>query len=59
MKPTKAQFEEYVEIRNLGITNMYDIRFIESVSHTGLNKPICKYIMQHFEELSIEYGVEI
>ena len=59
MKPTKEQFEEYVEIRDLGITNMYDIRLIESVSHTGLTRDICKYIMQNFVELAEEYGVEI
>ena len=59
MKPTKEQFEEYVSIRDSGITNMFDIRFITGYSITGLDKPICLYIMQHFEELAEEYEVEI
>lgn len=59
MKPTREQFKEYVEIRDSGITNMFDVRFIESYSETGLNKPICIYIMQHFSELAEEYGVSV
>lgn len=59
MKPTKEQFEEYVEIRDSGVTNMFDIAFIESISNTGLDRPICLYIMQNFVELAEEYEVEI
>ena len=59
MKPTKEQFEEYVAIRDSGVTNMFDIRYIESISDTGLNKPICLYIMKHFVELAKEYEVGI
>ena len=59
MKPTKEQFEEYVAIRDSGITNMYDIRFITSISETELTQSICIYIMQHFVELAEEYEVEI
>lgn len=59
MKPTKEQFEEYVEIRNSGVTNMFDVRFICDISATDLTKYICLYIMQHFVDLSEEYGVAI
>ena len=59
MKPTKEQFEEYVSIRDSGITNMFDVNFIESISETGLNKSICMYIMKNFSELAEEYEVEI
>ena len=59
MKPTEEQFEEYVAIRDSGVTNMFDIRYIESISDTGLNKPICLYIMEHFVELAKEYEVGI
>ena len=59
MKPTKKQFCEYVMIRDSGVTNMYDIGFITDISITGLDKPICMYIMQHFSELAKEYDVEI
>ena len=58
-KPTKEQFEEYVMIRDSGITNMFDVRFITEISATGLNRPICLYIMKHFEELANEYEVAI
>ena len=59
MKPTKEQFEEYVEIRNSGITNMYNVKFICDISYTGLTRDICIYIMQNFEELANEYEVDI
>lgn len=59
MKPTKEQFEEYVAIRNSGVTNMWDVNFITAISETGLNKNICLYTMEHFTELAEEYEVEI
>lgn len=59
MKPTEEQFREYVEIRDSGVTNMFDIRHIVSISNTGLDKDICVYIMQNFTDLAIEYGVDI
>lgn len=59
MKPTKEQFEEYVAIRDSGVTNMFDVTFIVGMSDTGLTKANCLYIMQNFKELSEEYGVEI
>lgn len=51
MKPTKEQFEEYLEIRDSGVTNMFDINYIITISETGLTKDICLYIMKHFDEL--------
>lgn len=59
MKPTKEQFEEYVDIRNSGITNMFNVRMVCEMSVTGLTKPICMYIMQHFSELAEEYNIDI
>ena len=59
MKPNRAQFVEYVGIRDSGVCNMFDVRTITAISVTGLNKTICVYIMEHFEELAKEYGVEI
>lgn len=59
IKPTKEQFEEYVNIRDSGVTNMFDINFITKISVTGLNKDICFYIMKHFVELSEEFSVSI
>ena len=58
MKPTKEQFDEYVKIRNSGVTNMFDVKFICSISNTGLTEEICLYIMQHFGDLLEEYEVD-
>ena len=59
MKPTKEQFEEYVAIRDSGVTNMFNVAFVVDMSDTGLTKENCLYIMQNFKELAEEYGVEI
>ena len=59
MKPTKEQFEEYVRIRDSGITNMCDIRFVVGISRTGLNQDNCLYIMGHFRDLAEEYEVNV
>ena len=59
MKPTKEQFENYVAIRDSGITNMFAVNVVCEVSNTGLTRENCIYIMEHFEELANEYGVEI
>lgn len=58
-KPTKEQFEDYVKIRDSGITNMFDVQTIEDISFTQISKENCIYIMKHFEELAEEYGVEV
>lgn len=59
MKPTREQFEEYVAIRDSGVTNMFDISYIVACSYSGLTKDICLYIMKHFMELAEEYEVEV
>lgn len=59
VKPTKEQFEEYVAIRDSGVTNMFDVKYIEQISNTGLTKGICMYIMRNFMELASEYEVVI
>ena len=58
-KPTKEQFQEYIDIRDSGVTNMFDVSYITAISGTGLDKSVCFYIMNHFRELSEEYGVKI
>lgn len=55
MKPTKAQFRDYVRIQMSGVTNMWDITTVCSLSRTGLTKDICFYIMDHYTELREEY----
>ena len=58
-KPTREQFEDYVSIRNSGVTNMYAVNVVCDLSCTDLTRENCFYIMEHFEELAEEYGVEI
>ena len=59
MKPTKEQFEDYVAIRDSGVTNMFAVNVVCSLSVEGLTRDHCMYIMQHFEELADEYGVAV
>lgn len=58
-KPKKSQFMDYVRIRNLGVTNMFDVKTVCEYSNTGLTKEICFYIMEHFNELAEEYKVKV
>ena len=58
-KPTREQFQEYVSIRDSGVTNMFDVSYIEAISKTGLTRLNCICIMKNFKELAEEYEVEI
>lgn len=59
MKPTKEQFEDYVRIRDSGATNMFDTFAVCVLSITGLTKEHCLFIMQHFNTLAKEFGVDV
>lgn len=56
-KPTIEQFKDYVRIQKSGITNMFDINMVCALSHAGLTRENCFYVMDHYEELMEEYGV--
>lgn len=58
-KPTKEQFEDYVAIRDSGMTNMWATNVVCALSDTGLTQGMCLYIMEHFGELAEEYGVAV
>lgn len=58
-KPTKEQFEDYVSIRDSGVTNMFAVTTVCDLSTTGLTRENCFYIMEHFKELAEEYEVKI
>lgn len=58
-KPTKEQFEDYVNIRDSGVTNMFDVRAVCALSDTGLTREHCLYIMTNFVDLAKEYGVAV
>lgn len=59
MKPTFEQFREYLKIQNSRVTNMFDIKAIMSISYTGLNREICRYIMQNYCDLEEEFGITV
>lgn len=58
-RPTFDQFKEYLEIQNSGVTNMLDVKTIMAISYTGLNKEICRYIMNNYCDLEEEFGITI
>ena len=59
MGVTREKFAEYVSIRNSGVTNMFDIRYIVEHSGTGLTRDDCLYIMQNFMDLAEEFKIEV
>ena len=52
-KITKKDFEAYVNVQESGITNMFDVRMVKSLS--GLEKEQIMTIMQHYGELKDKY----
>lgn len=56
-KPTSEQFKDYVRIQKSGRTNMFDLTMVCALSRTGLTKENCFYVMDHYDELMEEYGV--
>ena len=55
VKPTKEQFQEYVQIQMSGITNMLAMSYIRNISVTGLDESTLRYIYAHYSELKQEY----
>ena len=53
---TKKQFQTYLEIRDSGATNMFDVRTVVELSEEVLSKEDCLFIMKHFNELWDKYG---
>lgn len=50
---TKEEFERYEEVRASGVTNMFDVKMVESLS--GLDKLKCLEIMRNYSTLMKEY----
>ena len=53
-KITQEQFEAYVDVQESGITNMFDVKMVQSLS--GLEKEQIMTIMQHYGELKEKYN---
>ena len=51
---TKEQFTAYVRVQKSGVTNMFDITTVKSI--TGLSKEQIIYIMKNFSKLEEKYN---
>ena len=51
---TEEQFTAYVRVQKSGVTNMFDLRNV--ISLTGLNKEQCLEIMSNYGELEEKYS---
>ena len=51
---TREQFTAYVRVQNSGVTNMFDLRNVTSL--TGLDKNQCIAIMEQYGELDKKYS---
>ena len=52
-KITKQQFEAYVDVQMSGVTNMFDVRTVQSLS--GLEKEQIMEIMKNYGTLKDKY----
>ena len=52
-KITQEQFEAYVDVQMSGVTNMFDVRTVQSLS--GLEKEQIMTIMTNYGELKDKY----
>jgi len=50
---TEEDFESYVEVQRSGVTNMFDVRTVSSLS--GLTREQILYIMKNYNELAEKY----
>ncbi len=53
---TKQQFQTYLEIRDSGATNMFDVTKVVELSKRILTKENCIFIMKNFNELWDKYA---
>jgi hypothetical protein len=50
---TKEEFEDYEEVRQSGVTNMFNIRLVEDL--TGLSREKIMEIMHNYSELKEKF----
>lgn len=55
MKHEEMQFLTYERIRRSGLTNMFDVTTICTLSGGVLGKEDCLYIMKNYEKLADKY----
>ena len=57
MEITKEEFNQYVTIQKSGMTNMFDVRTVVSLSDS-LTRESCLEVMKTYGELEKKYGEE-
>ena len=55
MEITQEQFQSYVDVQMSGVTNMFDVRTVSSLS--GLDRNQITTIMSSYGELEEKYNV--
>ena len=53
---TKEQFESYVDIQKMGVTNMWNVRVVSDL--TGLTREEIREIMKNYGNLKDKYEKE-
>ena len=53
---TKNEFQSYVSVQMSGVTNMFDVKTVESIS--GLSKAKIMDIMKNYEQYDKTFKVE-
>jgi len=53
IKITRAEFQDYEDVRTSGATNMYDVRTVQRLS--GLAEDKIMRIMKQYDELTKKY----
>jgi len=58
-KITKDQFRSYLSIQHSGLTNMFDLRNVISMSNGNLTKEDCLDIMKNYSTYEKEFNLEV
>ena len=53
IKITEEEFQEYEDVRESGVTNMFNVRQVEDLS--GLSMKKIMFIMAHYDSLMDQY----
>jgi hypothetical protein len=53
MEVSKEQFESYEQVRQSGVTNMFNIELVTELA--DLSREECLYIIEHYSELNDKF----
>jgi hypothetical protein len=59
---TEEQFRAYLEVRDSGVTNMFDVKkviqYAEEFNGVILTRDMCIDIMEHFSQYKTKYKIQ-